>query len=310
MRPRVLVAAIMALTVAAAGCASDPTASDEYRALEARLAGVRAERDAVLAELYAIDGDGSGDTDSPDVAPGGVESAGRPPTIAVTPVEWGIVTDEAAPGVYFASMIVDVRPVVPGDVDRLSGRLVWDDVSVELCGMSIREPGDDFVRVGDIFGSGEGCFDGDAAMQDAFDRYGLATKGCLAIGLSRFELEYCAPLTSITLTPMEWEIVLDDRGEGIHTIHMIVDSRPLTAGEIQDVSARLVWEDVEVDLCGFHWDVGDGSLVVGDVFQTTEGCYDGDTAMQDAFDSHGPPETACVAVRVGGVEHQFCSPLG
>jgi hypothetical protein len=31
--------------------------------------------------------------------------------------------------------------------------------------------------------------------------------------------------------------------------------------------------------------------------------------MQDAFDEYGLPETACVAVRVDGLDHEYCAPL-
>ncbi len=296
-------AAIAALTVWLAGCAIDPTRSDEYRSLEARLLGVQAERDAILGELYAMNGE------EPAKREGEAGAAGYLPLITIEPVEWGITLDQVEPGVHLVSMIVDARPTVVDDVGEVAGRLVWDDVEVALCGISIREIGDRFVRVGDIYGTDEGCGGNPAAMQAAFDRYGLAEKGCLAISFTDFEIEYCAPVAPLTLTPVEWEIVLDNLDEGVHTVHMIVDVRPLTADRVQGISARMVWEEVEVDLCGFNWDVGAGFLLIGDIFQTNEGCFQGDTAMRDAIDSHGLPATACVVVTVGSVDHEYCAPL-
>lgn len=300
MRRWALVAAILALGVPLAGCSLDPTASDEYRALEARLAGVQAEREAIRAELYTAQtaegpwGDGGSDR-------GGTEG------ITIAPLEWGILLDEGGAGVHTILMVVDVT-ATPADV-AASGVLVWDEAEVELCGIGVRESGVDFVRVGDIFQTTEGCGNDPTAVQDAFDRFGVATKGCLAIGLDGSEVRYCAPLPPIELTPVEWDIALDRPAEGVHTIHMILQARPLTADQVEDLSARLVWEDVQVVLCGFDWDVGDGFLLVGDIFQTDERCPLGDVEMQDAIDERGLPETACVAVTVSGVVHEYCAPL-
>lgn len=111
---------------------------------------------------------------------------------------------------------------------------------------------------------------------------------------------------------MEWGITLDDPdwGVGIHTLCMIVEARPLSLDDIEHLSGRLVWDETVVELCTIHVrDVGQDYVHVGDIFQTIEGCFPGDTAMQDAFDLHGVPEIACVTVRFGGVDHEYCAPL-
>jgi hypothetical protein len=112
-------------------------------------------------------------------------------------------------------------------------------------------------------------------------------------------------------TPVEWGIVLDEEGwgPGVHTVFMTADVRPLLPGQVEDVSGRLMWDETVVDLCNIGMDVGDGFLHIGDTFQTIEGCGANPTAMQDAFDEFGLPETACLAVRVDGVDHEYCAPL-
>jgi hypothetical protein len=109
-----------------------------------------------------------------------------------------------------------------------------------------------------------------------------------------------------------WGITLDDPGwgPGIHTVFMIADFHPLTIDQVEDLSGKLIWDETVVDLCNVEFrHVGDGYLFVGDIFQTIEGCGSNPTAMQDAFDQFGLPETACVAVRVGGVDDEYCAPL-
>lgn len=114
--------------------------------------------------------------------------------------------------------------------------------------------------------------------------------------------------------PVQWGIILDDSGPGIHTVSMIVDARPLTLDNVERLSGRLIWVpfgETVVDLCGIEIrQEGNGFLHIGDIFQTSEGCGSNPTAMQDAFDEIGLPETACVTVTVGGVDHEYCAPLG
>ena len=115
---------------------------------------------------------------------------------------------------------------------------------------------------------------------------------------------------TVTVTPVEWEISFNDQGQGIHTLFMIVDARPLTAERVEEVSGRLIWDETVVDLCGISIrDVGDSFLRIGDIFGTSEGCGSNPAAMQDAFDQFGMPETACIAVGLDGVDHEYCAPL-
>lgn len=121
---------------------------------------------------------------------------------------------------------------------------------------------------------------------------------------------FVQPDGSLTFTPVQWGITPDDQGPGTHTVLMIVDVRPLTIELVEDVSGRLIWDQTVVDLCGINIRrEGDGFLHIGDIFQTTEGCGSNPTAMQDAFDESGLPETACLTVRFGRVDHEYCAPL-
>jgi hypothetical protein len=107
----------------------------------------------------------------------------------------------------------------------------------------------------------------------------------------------------------EWTITLDDHGEGVHTVVMIKTFEPLVENDIEDVGGRLVWEETEIELCriGIRG-IGDGAVQVGDIIVTTEEC-EGGNDMQQAFDDFGLPTTACVFVRVEGVDDEHCAPL-
>lgn len=124
----------------------------------------------------------------------------------------------------------------------------------------------------------------------------------------------CSGGSSSVGTPVDWRIVLDDAGPGVHTVHMIVDFGPAPEsadeGELE-AYGRLVWEQGEVDLCGieFRDEVEAGRLAVGDIFQTTEGCGDDPTAMQDAFDEFGQPTEGCVEATLDGDRYAYCQPL-
>ena len=119
----------------------------------------------------------------------------------------------------------------------------------------------------------------------------------------------CVPveISALAFTPVEWSITLDTHGAGIHTVFMIADVSPLAVDEVEDLGGRLVWEETEVELCGISIrGGGDGSLLIGDGFQTTE-CAD--AGLETAFDDFDLPETACLFVRTGGLEHEYCAPL-
>ena len=111
-------------------------------------------------------------------------------------------------------------------------------------------------------------------------------------------------------SPVEWGITLDDAGQGVHSVFMVVDFGPVPEGDVESTSGRLIWPETEVDLCATEIRAaGDGFLHVGDIFQTTEGCGNNPTAIQDAFEEYGLPERACVAATFGGADHEYCEPL-
>jgi hypothetical protein len=119
--------------------------------------------------------------------------------------------------------------------------------------------------------------------------------------------------TAEQFTPVEWGIALDEEnwGPGVYTLFMTANVSPLLPDQVEDVSGRLIWDETVVELCRIKIEeVGGGFLHIGDTFQTIEGCGSNPTAMQDAFDEFGLPETACVAVRVGGLDREYCAPLG
>lgn len=114
------------------------------------------------------------------------------------------------------------------------------------------------------------------------------------------------------LTPVDWGIATDEAswGPGVYTVHMIADARYLMPDQVEDVSGRLIWDEMVVDLCNIQIRiVGSGFLHIGDIFQTTEGCGSNPEAMQDAFVDFGLPGTACLSVRSGGLDHEYCAPL-
>jgi hypothetical protein len=121
---------------------------------------------------------------------------------------------------------------------------------------------------------------------------------------------FVRPDGSFTFTPLQWGVTLNDSGPGTHLVFMIVDVRPLTTNDVEDVSGRLIWEGTVVDLCTIHIrQERVGFLHFGDIFGTDEGCESNPTAMKDAFDEFGLPETACLTVTVGGDDHEYCAPL-
>jgi hypothetical protein len=112
------------------------------------------------------------------------------------------------------------------------------------------------------------------------------------------------------VTAVDWGIAIDGAQPGVHIVDMVVDARPLAPDQVDAVSGRLVWDETVVDLCRIEIrDVGVSFVHVGDIFGTDEGCGDNPTAMQDAFDEFGLPETACVEIRAAGVDHEYCAPL-
>jgi hypothetical protein len=112
------------------------------------------------------------------------------------------------------------------------------------------------------------------------------------------------------LRSVEWGIAIDDGGSSVHLVHMIVEARPLTPDQVDSVSGRLIWDETVVDLCRIEIrEAGLGFVHIGDIFGTDEGCGSNPTAMKDAFDEFGLPQTGCVEVRAAGVDHEYCAPL-
>ena len=106
--------------------------------------------------------------------------------------------------------IADVLPLSVDDVQRLGGKLIWEETQVKLCaahppeewgaGISIRGIGDGFLRIGDGFQSNsqntEDC-SVDAQLQEAFDDYGLPILACLSVKTCSDKQEFCGPLDEI-----------------------------------------------------------------------------------------------------------------
>lgn len=77
-----------------------------------------------------------------------------------TPVEWGISpsdNESRGPGVYTVFMEVDAGPLIPAQVEDVSGQLIWDETAVDLCNINIDLEYAGWVYVGDTFDTIEGC---------------------------------------------------------------------------------------------------------------------------------------------------------
>ena len=105
-------------------------------------------------------------------------------------------------------MIARASPLTVAELQDLGGRLVWDQTQVTLCAdptfppvegdkfVSIRAVGSGFLAIGDGFESntqGVGCGI-NAAMQSAFDIFGLPNEACISVTTGGVNYEYCAPL--------------------------------------------------------------------------------------------------------------------
>lgn len=104
----------------------------------------------------------------------------------------------------------------------------------------------------------------------------------------------------------QWSITPDGDSPGSYMFSMIKTFSPLEEADVEDVGGRMVWPETEIDLCGINiWGVGDGSVQIGIVSPTTEGC----PGMRPAFVDFGVPQTACLVVRSDGIDDEFCAPL-
>lgn len=117
------------------------------------------------------------------------------PDISATPVDWFIHFDTFGPGVHSIFTIAEFRPLTEEAIQNVYGSLVWDDTVVDLCGVEVRDVGDDYVHVGDGYETTEGCEPDPTAMQDAFDAFGRAPDvACVGVTAFGSDFEYCAPL--------------------------------------------------------------------------------------------------------------------
>jgi hypothetical protein len=93
-------------------------------------------------------------------------------------------------------MTVQVGGLDPEEIADTSGRPIWDETVVELCGIGLRQDRHVYVVIGDTFQTTEGCGASPTAMQDAFDAFGLPEEACVVIdGENRDEaLSHCGPM--------------------------------------------------------------------------------------------------------------------
>ena len=117
-------------------------------------------------------------------------------------------------------------------------------------------------------------------------------------------------LINISFSSLEWGIEFDFFNPGIHRVSMVVEVRPVTGQQIEDLAGTLVWDETVVDLCGIAVrNPGGYPAVVGDKFGTHEGCGVDPNAMQDAFDAFGLPNEGCLTGRFGLTQAEYCEPL-
>jgi hypothetical protein len=119
------------------------------------------------------------------------------PDLAVTPVEWTIELDDWGPSIHSIYTVVDARPLAIDEVESMTGRLVWDETVVDLCGVGIRAEWVGYVHIGDGYQTTEGCGSNPTAMQDAFDDFDLPEYACAAVAVGGHTYEYCAPLDEV-----------------------------------------------------------------------------------------------------------------
>lgn len=104
----------------------------------------------------------------------------------------------------------------------------------------------------------------------------------------------------------EWSITSDGDLAGSYIFSMIKTFTSMDEADMDDLGGRLVWPETEIDLCDVNvYSAGDAFVQIGIVSPTTEGC----PGMLPAFVDFGLPETACLFVRAGGIDDEFCSPL-
>jgi hypothetical protein len=131
---------------------------------------------------------------------------GSGPKPAFTPVEWGIYSDVLGEGQHVIALTANVEPMLPDEVQEISGSLVWPNMTVILCsgypagilGLNVLDSDEAFpsVTIGDVFESASqypGCATNDS-MAQAFTENGSPDSGCLKIKTKDVWYEFCAPL--------------------------------------------------------------------------------------------------------------------
>ncbi len=118
---------------------------------------------------------------------------------------------------------------------------------------------------------------------------------------------------SLAVAPVQWTLGPFEPARRIYTVFTVAKVDPLVQNEVVEWSGRLVWNAVTVELCNVQLRFVDEEAEVlhfGDGYQTTEGCGDNPTAMQDAFDKYGPPKTACLhIVSLDSGSGEYCGRL-
>lgn len=104
--------------------------------------------------------------------------------------EWSITPDGDIAGSYSFSMIKTFSPMEQADVEDLGGRLVWPETEIDLCDVNIYSAGDEFVQIGIVSHTMEGC----AGVLPAFVDFGLPRTACLFVRSDGIDDEYCEPL--------------------------------------------------------------------------------------------------------------------
>jgi hypothetical protein len=161
---------------------------------------------------YTLEVDADGDDTYETVTTenfGDLTGNGASPQITFSPIKWEIVSNTVSPPIYGIWMVADVSPMEVGDVQALSGKLIWNQTQIDLCVnpdsppnesgalISVRYIGNGFLTIGDGFQSNNqaaGCSI-NIAMENAFNNYGLPINACLAVKSGDVNYEYCAPLT-------------------------------------------------------------------------------------------------------------------
>ena len=241
-------------------------------------------------------------SDSPDSSPvdvvdGGDGGAGS----RLVDDEWSIVPDdEAVEGSYLLSLVRTFALVGEPDEGGLGGRLVWPEVEIDLCDVSVWAIAHGLVQVGIVSPTTEGC----PGLLSAFEEYGVPESACLFVRSDGVVDEHCAPLEHNRSQP-NWRIEVDDSG-GRHMVSMIRRFPSVGEDDVETVGGRLVWSETEVELCNVEVrSAGDGFVQVGDIFASTEDC----PGMAEAFEDFGLPESACLFLRSDGVVDEHCAPL-